>query len=155
MPSGYTWQNPTHVLGSGTAAGNMRQCCLPNPNVPLRTCKSMAPSYPRGHICRLTDTWLAPPYRSNSELLNCSDGMKLLDASIKALELARLVAAEVPVPGLSIAVECALNIALKAKVSMHSSRSHHQFVVTRIFFRISKTLETTAELSPSVSLTLC
>lgn len=44
--------------------------------------------------------------------------MKLLDASIKALEIAKLATAEIPIPGLSSALECALSIATKAKVSM-------------------------------------
>ncbi|EIW51842.1 uncharacterized protein TRAVEDRAFT_54266 [Trametes versicolor FP-101664 SS1] len=41
--------------------------------------------------------------------------MKLLDASIKALEIAKLATAEIPIPGLSSALECALSIAKKAK----------------------------------------
>ncbi|OJT14945.1 hypothetical protein TRAPUB_8515 [Trametes pubescens] len=41
--------------------------------------------------------------------------MELLETSIKALEIAKLVTAQIPVPGLSTAVECALSIAKKAK----------------------------------------
>ncbi|KAL1939171.1 hypothetical protein VTO73DRAFT_10212 [Trametes versicolor] len=41
--------------------------------------------------------------------------MKFLDVSITALELAKPVTAEIPIPGLNTAVECALSIAKKAK----------------------------------------
>ncbi|KAL1945645.1 hypothetical protein VTO73DRAFT_1647 [Trametes versicolor] len=41
--------------------------------------------------------------------------MELLETSVKALEIVKLVTAEIPIPGLSTAVECALSIAKKAK----------------------------------------
>ncbi|KAL1945756.1 hypothetical protein VTO73DRAFT_1758 [Trametes versicolor] len=41
--------------------------------------------------------------------------MEILEASIKLLEIAKLVTADIPVPGLNTALECALSIAKKAK----------------------------------------
>lgn len=58
--------------------------------------------------------------------------MELLETSVKALEIVKLVTAEIPIPGLSTAVECALSIAKKAKVSIlllraYRLRGHLQF----------------------------
>ncbi|OJT14933.1 hypothetical protein TRAPUB_8503 [Trametes pubescens] len=41
--------------------------------------------------------------------------MNLLESSVTALEIAKLAAAGIPIPGFSTAVECALSIAKKAK----------------------------------------
>lgn len=82
--------------------------------------------------------------------------MKPLDALIKALEIAKPVTAEIPIPGLNTAVECALSIAKKAKVSI--SRPRSCFLCGNpqcAALRRSKTLEMTAEPSPNVRQNPC
>lgn len=75
--------------------------------------------------------------------------MPILEGSIKALELAKLVTTGLPFPGLNVILDIALSIAKKAKVSMLVLRSP-RCIVSWSAFRRSKTLETTAELSPNV-----